>query len=103
MNELIYVKVKIVGIVSENDDSIRVVEVELMDYENNIYRLYDKEPIFTTETINTFPSQGLIRCLLVEKREEYLKVNTYYPDFLESENGEREFYILKNQVISKEE
>jgi hypothetical protein len=68
--------------------------------------IVDKVPIVTDEDLDeksNYPKNGIISCVIEEENTtniEIVKINTSKPIFIESENGEYEFYIFKSQLTT---
>lgn len=77
------------------DDSFYpgICKASFVDINGKKHIFTDKIPIFTTESNPDIPSKGLLRCEVVENKEDVVIINTEIPDCVEDQNGEYIFEV----------
>ena len=97
--------VKIVRLVDESQPGF--VECEFTDADGRCHTLFDKVPIFTTDSLDAnseYPQPGVADCEVLSYwsdkfGRELVRVTTARPFDIESREGLSEFVVLSDQLV----
>lgn len=103
-NEIRSVYVQIVRFLDSHNPG--VIECKLVDVEGFMHTFIDKVPIFTTELPDensAYPQTGRLRCRAMAewqdaKGRSLVRINTLWPDGIESAEGASEFVVTSQQM-----
>jgi hypothetical protein len=83
-----------------------VVELELVDTRERRWLFHEKVPVVTHEALDAtsvYPRPGLIACELIARDGQIARVSTARPWGIESIEGETEFDVFVELLVSEAE
>ena len=88
-----------------------IVECEFVDAAGHVHSFIEKGPVVSDEwpgPQHNYPMRGIIRCEILGQwhdpdGRDLIRITTEQPDYVETEDGLKEFVVLSSQVISAEE
>ena len=78
-----------------------LVEAELIDAAGKCWSFVDKSPVFTAEllsTNSTYPTDGVIRCEVVESYGDTVLISTAQPDGVQS--GGSSTFVVPSSALA---
>jgi len=84
-----------------NDPWPGLVEAELVDAAERRWTFVDKSTVFSADPLSTdsaFPTDGVIRCEVVESYGDTVLISTARPDGLES--GDSSTFVVPSSALS---
>jgi hypothetical protein len=95
------IKVEIIEYINE-EPFPGIVKCKFKDIYGKEWEFIDKTAIFSTENITKMtklPINGFIRGKIIWEKNSIICFCTNEPDYIESIEGEKIFYLNKNQII----
>lgn len=76
------------------------VECEMEDVYGEKHIFQDKMPVFLKKhmTEADLPANGELRCVMIERKDEVIRIDTSKPDGVESESGKTIFEVSVHQL-----
>ena len=79
-----------------------MAECSMIDAFGTEHRFQDKIPCVSADediTPSMLPCDGVIRCSKVKEVNGLIQIDTEFPDYMESLDGQHLFYVLPSQLI----